>query len=109
MNTPSDEQLVAYLDAELDADLRNRIDAAIAHDPLLSLRVQWLDRSSLPFKPAYDELARQAPLDRLQARLDAAPSPERPSSLRRWLIAAAVVGLVLLGAAADHLFVRWIA
>ncbi len=100
---------MTYLDAEIDAELRNRIDAAIADDPLLSLRVQWLDRSSLPFKHAYDELARQAPLDRLQARLDATPCPKPPSNLRRWLIAAAAVGLLLLGAAADHLFVRWLA
>lgn len=109
MNTPSDEQLVAYLDAEIDAGQRNRIDTAIADDPLLNLRVQWLDRSSLPFKEAYDELASQAPLDRLQARLDAAPSPERPSHARRWLIGAAAVGLVLFGAVADHLFVRLLA
>lgn len=109
MNSPSDEQLVAYLDAELDLEQRNRIDTDIADDPLLSLRLQWLDRSSLPFKDAYDELSKQAPLDRLQARLDAAPSPERPSISRRWLIGAAAVGLVLVGAAADHWFFRWLA
>ena len=68
MNKPSDEQLVAYLDDELDPAYRSQLDSAIADDPLLSLRVQWFERSSLPYKDAYDELAQQAPLERLQAR-----------------------------------------
>ena len=42
MNAPSDEQLVAYLDDELDREQRSQLDALIADDPLLSLRVQWL-------------------------------------------------------------------
>ena len=65
--TPSDEQLVAYLDDQLDAEQRTRIDTAIAEDSTLSLRLQWLARSNLPFRQAYDELTQQAPVDRLQA------------------------------------------
>ena len=49
MNTPSDEQLVAYLDDEIDRDYRHQLDNAIAEDSLLSLRVQWLSRSNLPY------------------------------------------------------------
>ena len=64
MNAPSDEQLVAYLDDELDREQRSQLDSLIADDPLLSLRVQWLSRSTLPFKAAYDEQAQQAPADR---------------------------------------------
>lgn len=48
MNKPSDEQLVAYLDDELDPAYRKQLDSAIADDPLLNLRVQWFERSSLP-------------------------------------------------------------
>ncbi|MFJ2478698.1 transcriptional regulator [Pseudomonas sp. NPDC087598] len=107
MNTPSDEQLVAYLDDELDPDYRQRLDAAIAEDPLLNLRVQWLSRSSLPYKNAYDELAQQAPLDRLQARLDAIPSPETPGLSRRWFIGAAAATLVAAGVLADRLLLGW--
>lgn len=107
MNTPSDEQLVAYLDDELAAEQRQQIDSAIADDPLLSLRVQWLRRSSLPFRKAYDELAQQAPLDRLQARLDAVPSPERPGLSRRWFIGGAAAVLVAGGALADRLVLGW--
>jgi hypothetical protein len=107
MNTPSDEQLVAYLDGELEQEYRHQLDNAIAEDSLLSLRVQWLSRSNLPYKNAYEELAQQAPLDRLQARLDAIPSPERPGLSRRWFIAGAAAALVAGGVLADRLFLGW--
>ncbi|VVO90653.1 anti-sigma factor family protein [Pseudomonas fluorescens] len=104
--TPSDEQLVAYLDDQLDAEQRTRIDTAIAEDSTLSLRLQWLARSSLPFKEAYAEMAQQAPLDRLQFMLDTLPSPERPSMDRRWFLAAAA-SLVVSSVVADRLFLSW--
>jgi anti-sigma factor RsiW len=103
---PSDEQLVAYLDDQLDSEQRRRIDAAIAEDSLLNLRLQWLARSSLPFKNAYDELVRQAPTERLQSMLDTLPSPGRPAMNRRWFLAAAA-GLVVCGVVADRLFLSW--
>lgn len=103
---PSDEQLVAYLDDQLDTEQRSRIDAAIAEDSLLNLRLQWLARSSLPFKNAYDELARQAPTERLQSMLDTLPSPARPAMNRRWFLAAAA-GLMVCGVVADRLFLSW--
>jgi anti-sigma factor RsiW len=104
--TPSDEQLVAYLDNQLDTEQRERLDAAIAADPMLNLRLQWLKRSSLPFKDAFDEVTRQAPVDRLQAMLDDLPSPARPEFNRRWFLAAAA-GLVASGVLADRLFLGW--
>ncbi|VVO54728.1 hypothetical protein PS838_00471 [Pseudomonas fluorescens] len=103
---PSDEQLVAYLDDQLDTEQRSRIDAAIAEDSLLNLRLQWLARSSLPFKDAYDQAGRQAPVDRLQSMLDSLPSPERPAMDRRWFLAAAAA-LVVSGVVADRLFIGW--
>ena len=103
---PSDEQLVAYLDDQLDTEQRTRIDTAISEDPTLNLRLQWLARSSLPFKQAYDELGHQAPVDRLQAMLDTLPSPARPAMNRRRFLAAAA-GLVLSGVLADRLFLGW--
>lgn len=101
-----DEQLVAYLDDQLDAEQRQRIDAAVAEDPMLGLRLQWLNRSSLPFKAAYDELGHKAPLHRLQAMLDNLPAPARPPMSRRWFLAAAA-GLVAGGVLADRLFLGW--
>ncbi|WP_460410770.1 MULTISPECIES: anti-sigma factor family protein [unclassified Pseudomonas] len=107
MNPPSDEQLVAYLDGELDGDYRHQLDNAIAEDSLLSLRVQWLSRSNLPYKNAYDELAQQAPLERLQARLDAIPAPQPPGFNRRWFIGGAAAALLAGGVLADRLFLGW--
>lgn len=107
MNTPSDEQLVAYLDGELDGDYRQQLDNAIAEDSLLSLRVQWLSRSNLPYKNAYDELAQQAPLERLQARLEAIAAPQRPGFNRRWFIGGATAALLAGGVLADRLFLGW--
>ncbi|MCO7629790.1 transcriptional regulator [Pseudomonas fluorescens] len=107
MNKPSDEQLTAYLDNELDPAYRSQLDSAIADDPLLSLRVQWLDRSSLPYKEAYDELAQQAPLERLQARLDAIPASQQPGLSRRWFIGAAAASLLAGGVLVDRLFLAW--
>ncbi|AKV08621.1 transcriptional regulator [Pseudomonas fluorescens NCIMB 11764] len=103
---PSDEQLVAYLDDQLDSDQRSRIDAAIAEDSTLNLRLQWLARSSLPFREAYEKVTQQAPLDRLHAMLDTLPSPAPPAMSRRWFLAAAA-GLVVSGVLADRLFLGW--
>lgn len=103
---PSDEQLVAYLDDQLDHEQRARIDSAIAEDPTLNLRLQWLARSNLPFKAAYDELGQQAPMDRLQYMLETLPAPARPGMSRRWFLAAAA-GLVVSGVLADRLFLGW--
>lgn len=103
---PSDEQLVAYLDDELDSAQRSQVDAALAEDSALTLRLQWLARSSLPFRQAYDELAQQAPVDRLQAMLDTLPAPAKPALNRRRFLAAAA-GLVLSGVLADRLYLGW--
>lgn len=107
MKAPSDEQLVAWLDHELDAERRSLLEQAIADDALLNLRVQWLSRSNMPFQNAYDELAQQAPLERLQARLDAIPSPEKPRLSRRWFIGAAAAALFAGGVLADRAFLGW--
>ncbi len=104
--TPSDEQLVAYLDDQLDVEQRTRIDTALAEDSTLNLRLQWLARSSLPFKEAFAEMGQQAPLDLLQLMLDTLPSPERPSMNRRWFLAAAA-SLVVGSVVADRLFLSW--
>ena len=80
---PSDEQLVAYLDDQLDTEQRARIDAAIAEDPMLGLRLQWLDRSSLPFKEAYRRIgsagARGSPASDARHLALAGPSSAQPS------------------------------
>lgn len=107
MKLPSDEQLVAWLDNELGAEQHSLLQQAIADEALLNLRVQWLSRSNLPYQNAYDELALQAPLERLQVRLEAIPSPEQPGLSRRWFIAAAAAALFAGGVLADRAFLGW--
>ncbi|WP_248795779.1 anti-sigma factor family protein [Pseudomonas sp. MWU13-2105] len=106
--TPTDEQLVAFLDDELGAEERNRIEAALAHDEALAERLEWLMRSDLPFQDAYGELLEQAPRARLEAMLHALPTEREaaaPMSRRGFLAVAA--SFMVAGIAADRLFQAW--
>jgi len=106
-SAPTDEQLVAYLDDRLSPSERAPIDAAIAEDATLALRVQWLDRSSLPFRQAYDEVLGQAPTQRLHAMLDNLPGPVAKPFMNRRRFLAAAAGFVAAGVVADRLFIGW--
>ncbi|WP_017906889.1 anti-sigma factor family protein [Pseudomonas asplenii] len=105
--TPSDELLVAFLDDQLDAEERARVAVAIAENPAVAERVEWLGRSTLPFREAYDELLAQAPHGRLADMLETLPSPaSRPSLSRRGFLAVAA-SFMVAGIAADRLFQAW--
>jgi len=99
----TDELLVAYLDNELDAEVRRQIEQRLNDDPQLAERLALLDRASLPFSAAYAGMLEQAPAARLQARLDTLavqpPREKTPAARRgisrRNLIAAAVAGLAV--------------
>ncbi|WP_413735755.1 anti-sigma factor family protein [Sodalis sp. RH21] len=97
----SDEILVAYLDNELSGEQRGQVEQLLSDDPDLAGRLAHLDRASLPFGAAFAGMLAQAPVARLQQRLDnlaaAAPvhsAPERGVS-RRNLIAAAIACLAV--------------
>jgi hypothetical protein len=75
-----DETLMAYADGELDAAQRAQIDAAIAQDPALALRVQ--EHKALRAGPAGRGKVLQFP-----ARTSRAPSP--PWRAREWIAMAA--------------------
>lgn len=70
----SDEMLVAFLDGELDASDRDRIEAAIRSDDAVAERLNLLSRSNLPFRAAFEPLLAAAPADRLNAMLAEIPS-----------------------------------
>ncbi|KPA90224.1 MULTISPECIES: anti-sigma factor family protein [Pseudomonas] len=104
---PSDERLVAFLDDQLDAEERARVAVAIAENPAVAERVEWLGRSNLPFREAYDELLEQAPHSRLAEMLETLPSkPARRSMSRRGFLAVAA-SFMVAGIAADRLFQAW--
>ncbi|SDT15507.1 Transmembrane transcriptional regulator (anti-sigma factor RsiW) [Pseudomonas asplenii] len=104
---PSDELLVAFIDDQLDAEERARVAVAIAENPAVAARIDWLGRSSMPFQQAYDELLEQAPHSRLADMLETlGAQPARPSMSRRRFLAVAA-GFMVAGVAADRLFQVW--
>ncbi|NWC90878.1 MULTISPECIES: anti-sigma factor [unclassified Pseudomonas] len=103
---PSDEQLVAYLDGELDPGQCQIIDNLLGIDPAMAARVEQLKRGDLSFKPAFDSVLDQAPTERLQAMLDSLPSAQTPTLSRRRFLAVAA-SFAVAGVVADRLFMAW--
>jgi Putative zinc-finger len=107
--TPSDELLVAYLDGELSAEERRRIETAIETDEDLAQRFEYLCRSDLPFRDAFDSVLDEAPTEQLHAMLAALPAAAStaPRAVSRRGFLAAAAGFVVAGVIADRLFLDW--
>ncbi len=105
--TPTDEQLVAFLDDEVSAEERSRIEAAVARDESVAERLEWLMRSDLPFQEAYGELLDQAPQARLAMLLDTLPKQKAPTPMSRRSFLAVAAGFMVAGIVADRLFQTW--
>ncbi|NKJ05331.1 anti-sigma factor [Rhizobium sp. SG741] len=73
-NMPSDEQLTAFIDGELDASDRERIERLIAADERVAERFDLLSHSALPFRQAFEPLLAEAPAAKLEAMLAAIPA-----------------------------------
>lgn len=106
---PLDESLlVAYADGELSAELRARVEAALAHDELARAKLQLLRQSATAVKGAYDDLLTAPMPERLSELFAASPSDERvvafaprarraPPLQRLWLPLAASLLLLVVG------------
>ncbi len=70
----TDEQLTAFIDGELDATDRDRIEGLIASDEHVAERFDFLSRSTLPFSEAFQPMLAEAPATKLDAMLAAIPS-----------------------------------
>jgi anti-sigma factor RsiW len=96
-----DEELTAYLDGELPAEERAAMEARLAADTVLRTRLESLRAARPPVAP-FDLLLDIAPVDRLDAMIEAAEPRPAPLGRRRFgsfaAIAAALV-LLALGAA----------
>jgi anti-sigma factor RsiW len=109
-NGADDGSLTAYLDGELVADERARLEARLRTEPALQARLEALAGGDRPFKPAYEALLAVAPAVRLQAML--AGVVAKNSASERWssgfqprrlaAIAAALV-IFFAGAGAGYL------
>ena len=102
--------LLAYVDGELDARERDRVEAALAHDPGLRKQMDELRASCLPYQSAYAALATPEMPPSLESRVasliavaDAAPT-KKPYVGRQWLWAgAALAASFMLGLVAPTL------
>ncbi len=111
-----DALLVAYLDGELDAAERERLEMRLAADPALSARLTFLSRSNFAYEAAFAPLLEAAPkgkLDAILARATAAQASamtvsSRPNWSRRGLLAASVA-LLAVGALGDRVVGGFIA
>jgi anti-sigma factor RsiW len=98
-NMPSDELLTAFIDGELDAAHRERIERLIAGDERVAERFDFLSRSALPFSEAFAPMLADAPAAKLDAMLAAIPATRerevRTAGIgRRGLLAAIAASFV---------------
>ena len=95
-----DARLVALIDDRIDGAGRRALQTRLMVEPDLRARYQELTAGGLPFRPAFDAALAEAPVARMQARLDAVggapPTAQRarPSALAA---AVAAVALFLVG------------
>lgn len=113
MNPIDDETLQAYVDGELDAAARARVDAAMAHDAALALRVQRALALHAQLRAAFDPVLDEPVPARLSALLQPTvkpaaavepftvraggrgASPASHRAPRRWLVAGAALAASL--------------
>jgi anti-sigma factor RsiW len=99
MTSFTDEELVGYLDGQIEPTRWNEIDTALAQDQALAARLAALEIDNGALTAAFDAVTAAAPVDRLRARLNAQPTrPSPPQRVPRWAaIAAALIAGVALG------------
>ena len=98
-----DEDLTAYLDAELTPARREEIEAALARDAGLRERLDALRIDVRAIRAAFDAHAETAPLDRLERTLAQIPRPRRRRVPPSWL---AIAASVLVGIAIGQISMR---
>lgn len=96
---PTDEQLTAFIDGELDVADCERIERLIADDERVAERFDFLSRSSLPFTEAFQPILAEAPAAKLEAMLAAIPSGRESNTRsggfgRRGFLAAVAASFV---------------
>ncbi len=95
----SNEELVGYLDGELAAERSETIRIALEADPALRTRLDALKMDTPAVRAAFDDLLNHAPAGTFG---EATPAPSRAIGRRSVLIAASLLGAVVLGFAAGR-------
>ncbi|MCB8883643.1 hypothetical protein ACELLULO517_25565 [Acidisoma cellulosilytica] len=112
VQTPTDPELVAYVDGELSQDDRARVELAMAYDPQIAARMAALSGATFGMRKAFAPLLSEAPVEKMLSSLGDIPTKVAPRPVqtvnktagggRRWMIAAGLA-LVVLGGLGDHL------
>lgn len=105
---PSDEQLTAYLDGELTAEQRASLEAMLETDERVVGRLEFLSRSSLPFKQAFAPLLAEAPKAKLEAMVSALHDrqpADMPAGIGRRRFLGALAACLVAGIVADRAFI----
>jgi anti-sigma factor RsiW len=99
MTSFTDEELVGYLDGQIEPTRWNEIDTALVQDQALVARLAALEIDNGKLIAAFDTVTLAAPVDRLRARLNRqAPRPAPRQRLPKWAaIAAALIAGLALG------------
>jgi anti-sigma factor RsiW len=114
MQKPSDETLIAYLDGELDADLRGEVESWLESDAELRDRVAALAMSAEALRAVFEPVLHEPVPERLlaaarganvgaeivdfgAAQTTRAPRPLMQRRWARWAAAAGVGGLLIGG------------
>jgi hypothetical protein len=110
---PLDEELVAYLDGELDAESARRIEALLASDPVVRQRLQSLERTwdlldeldAAPLGEPFTQttLEMVAIAARQDAEQDRAEAPQRRRRLL-WAVGASLLAAAVAGFCAVALY-----
>jgi anti-sigma factor RsiW len=105
-NMPSDELLTAFIDGELEAAERNRMEKLIAGDARVAERFDFLSRSDLPFREAFEPVLAAASSAKLDAMLAAIPSTKEQkkaaSGIGRRGFLSAIAACLVAGVAIDR-------
>ncbi|CAO3404204.1 anti-sigma factor family protein [Azospirillum palustre] len=107
---PSDEELTAFIDGELEEERRACLLDLIERDPAVAARVEHLSRASLPYGEAFQPLLDAAPAADLQRMLDGTTAPPVAAGavvpLTRRRLFGAIAASVMAGVLGDRLLVR---
>jgi anti-sigma factor RsiW len=105
-NMPSDELLTAFIDGELDAAERDRMEKLIAGDARVAERFDFLSRSDLPFREAFEPVLAAASSAKLDAMLASIPSTKEQkkaaSGIGRRGFLSAIAACLVAGVAIDR-------
>ncbi|NLS02467.1 anti-sigma factor [Rhizobium sp. P32RR-XVIII] len=105
---PSDEELTAFIDGELPPQDAARIEALATVDDHVAGRLEFLSRSSLPFKEAFAPLLAAAPKAELEAVLSAIPERQESTAStltgRRGFLSA-IAASVVAGVIVDRAYI----